>query len=244
MALLEVVSLRKTYRTSMRRVEVLTDASFTVEAGETIGILGPSGSGKSTIGQIVTGLIRADSGTIRYRNEELHYPLRSYQRKEIQILFQHPEVSFNPKYRLEQGFQEICRHYDLRMTRRELLDYLADFGLYREHLERHPIQLSGGELQRAMVARVMLLDPKLIVLDEVSYLYITHRRCLADHLCQRIYYLDGGQLREEPFPAEICHQSSQKKEGRKFYHETHHIIPAEYGAAAPADRLRRESQPK
>ena len=155
------------------------------------------------------------------------------------------------------------------MTRRELLDYLADFGLYREHLERHPIQLSGGELQRAMVARVMLLDPKLIVLDEptsmldtisqaqvlrmlealqrqrqVSYLYITHSRCLADHLCQRIYYLDGGQLREEPFPAEICHQSSQKKEGRKFYHETHHIIPAEHGAAAPADRLRRESQPK
>ena len=91
--------------------------------------------------------------------------------------------------------------------------------MYREHLERHPIQLSGGELQRAMVARVMLLDPKLIVLDEptsmldtisqaqvlrmlealqrqrqVSYLYITHSRCLADHLCQRIYYLDGGIL--------------------------------------------------
>ena len=157
----------------------------------------------------------------------------------------------------------------LAWGRAELLDYLADFGLYREHLERHPIQLSGGELQRAMVARVMLLDPKLIVLDEptsmldtisqaqvlrmlealqrqrqVSYLYITHSRCLADHLCQRIYYLDGGQLREEPFPAEICHQSSQKKEGRKFYHETHHIIPAEHGAAAPADRLRRESQPK
>ncbi len=240
MTLLDVISLKKTYHTSMRRVEVLTDVSFTVGTGETIGILGPSGSGKSTIGQLVAGLIRADSGTIRYRDEELHYPLHGHLRKEIQILFQHPEVSFNPKYRLEQGFQEVCRHYGLKMSRQELQDYLSDFGLYREHLDRYPSQLSGGELQRAMIARIMLLDPKLIVLDEptsmldtisqaqvlrmlealqrqrqVSYLYITHNRCLAEHLCRRIYYLDGGQLQEEPFPAEICHQSLQKKIRRK-----------------------------
>ena len=231
MALLEAELLRKTYRASTRHVEVLVGASFTVGAGETVGILGPSGSGKSTIGQIIAGLIRADAGIIRYRGRELHYPLRGQQRREIQILFQHPEVSFNPKYRLEQGFQEICRHYDLCISRKELLSYLSDFGLYQEHLERHPLQLSGGELQRAMVARVMLLNPSLIVLDEptsmldtisqaqvlrmleelqrqrqVSYIYITHSRCLANHLCQRIYHLDGGQQREEVLPTDACHQ--------------------------------------
>lgn len=231
MALLEAESLRKTYRTTTRQVEVLTGASFTVGIGETIGILGPSGSGKSTIGQIITGLIRADSGIIRYRGAELHYPLRGNHRREIQILFQHPEVSFNPKYRLEQSFQEICRHYNLGLSRQALLDYLADFGLYQEHLERRPLQLSGGELQRAMVARVMLLNPSLIVLDEptsmldtisqaqvlcmledlqrqrqVSYIYITHSRCLAEHLCQRIYHLGGGQLWEDCPPTTVCHQ--------------------------------------
>ena len=83
MALLEAELLRKTYRASTRHVEVLVGASFTVGAGETVGILGPSGSGKSTIGQIIAGLIRADAGIIRYRGRELHYPLRGQQRREL-----------------------------------------------------------------------------------------------------------------------------------------------------------------
>lgn len=231
MPLLEVIGLKKTYYTSSRRVEALKGASFSVSPGETVGILGPSGSGKSTIGQIVTGLTVADGGQILYQGAPLRFPLRGEHRREIQILFQHPEISFNPKYQLDQGFKEICRHYKLTLSRSDLLDYLACFGLYQEHLERRPLQLSGGELQRAMVARVMLLDPQLIVLDEptsmldtisqaqvlrmlqrlqqqrqVSYIYITHSRCLAEHMCQRIYHLDGGQLCEESLITDVCHQ--------------------------------------
>lgn len=230
MPLLEVRGLKKTYCTNARRVEVLKDCSFTVENGETVGILGPSGSGKSTIGQIVAGLTAAGQGEIFYQGAPLYYPLRGKERREIQIIFQHPEVSFNPKYPLEQSFREICQRYDLCMTRESLLRYLSEFGLYQEHMERRPLQLSGGELQRAMVARVMLLEPRLIVLDEptsmldtisqaqvlrmlqrlqqrrqVSYIYITHSRCLAEHMCRRIYYLDSGQLREEKLPTDTCH---------------------------------------
>lgn len=221
MPMLEAEHLQKTYRTNVREVTALRDVSFTLEEGETIGILGPSGSGKSTIGQIVTGLLPADRGVIRYQGELLRFPLRGQTRREIQILFQHPEISLNPKYCLMQGFRELYRRYQIHFDTGEFYDYLAAFGLYREHMERRPVQLSGGELQRTMIARIMLLRPRLIVLDEptsmldaisqaqvlrmlkdlqgerrVSYIYITHNRALAQFMCHRIYRLQDGILQD------------------------------------------------
>ena len=221
MPILEVEQLQKSYGKKENRKNVLENVSFYLKEGETIGIWGSSGSGKSTIGKILTGLEKKDSGKIIYQEKELHYPLRNQNRKDIQILFQHPEVSFNPKYRIEQGFHEVYRKCKLDFSREQLLLYLEKFGLYQEHIERKPVQLSGGELQRAMIARVMLLSPKILVLDEptsmldpisqaqvlrmlekiqkktgVTYIYITHNKYLAKKMCKRIYHLEHGHLQE------------------------------------------------
>ncbi|MEG2287655.1 MAG: dipeptide/oligopeptide/nickel ABC transporter ATP-binding protein [Ruthenibacterium sp.] len=222
MALLEAHHLRKTYHTASRTVEAIKDVSFALHEGETIGILGPSGCGKTTIGQIVAGLIEADKGSVYYRGDKIKYPLKGNQRKEIQIIFQHPEMSLNPKYPLMQSFREISSRYHLHMDNESLLSYIKGFGLYEEHLHRRPIQLSGGELQRATVARIMLLEPKIIVLDEptsmldaisqahviqlmkkiqadkgVSYIYITHNWQLAQFMCDSVYRLEDGRLLAE-----------------------------------------------
>ena len=224
MPILEVKKLQKSYGKKKNCKKVLEDISFCLEAGETIGIWGESGSGKSTIGKILTGLEKKDSGKIFYEGRELQYPLKNQDRRNIQILFQHPEVSFNPKYKIEQGFHEVYRKCKMEYSREQLLSYLETFGLYHEHIERKPIQLSGGELQRAMIARVMLLAPKLLVLDEptsmldpisqaqilrmleriqkdrnIAYIYITHNQFLAKEMCTKIYHLEHGQLQEVPF---------------------------------------------
>ncbi|MDO4453106.1 MAG: dipeptide/oligopeptide/nickel ABC transporter ATP-binding protein [Eubacteriales bacterium] len=221
MSILEVEQLKKSYGKKENQKNVLEDVSFYLKEGETIGIWGISGSGKSTIGKILTGLEKKDSGRIIYQEKELRYPLRNQNRKDIQILFQHPEVSFNPKYKIEQGFHEVYRKCKLNFSRVQLLLYLEKFGLYQEHIERKPAQLSGGELQRAMIARVMLLSPKILVLDEptsmldpisqaqilrmleriqkktgVAYIYITHNKYLAKEMCKRIYHLEHGHLQE------------------------------------------------
>lgn len=129
-------------------------------------LFGDSGSGKSTIGMIAAGLLRPTSGEVYYKEKSFSYPLRGQNRKEIQMLFQHPEVSFNPKVKLQNAMQEAGCFTEKNMERGELLHYLEGFGIYFEHLERYPSQLGGGELQRLALARAMLMRPKILILDE------------------------------------------------------------------------------
>lgn len=192
-------------------------ANFYIDEGETIGILGDSGSGKSTIGQIIAGLIKRDKGNIIYKSQELDYPLKGNIRREIQIIFQHPEVSFNPRLKLVNSLKEPYKMFNISYSNNILCEHIKKFGLYEEHLNRYPYQLSGGELQRAAIARIMVIKPRLIVLDEptsmldaisqaqiikllkevqkeqnISYLYITHNMSLADYMCDRIYRIEDG----------------------------------------------------
>lgn len=217
--LIRAEKLAKTYVTGRRRNEAVREATFDIGEGETTGILGISGSGKSTIGQMVAGLLSADGGHVYYQNRMLRYPLRGADRRSIQIIFQHPEVSFNPRYRLMQAFKEVSRLYRTDMNRAALIRRLKSYGLYEEHLARYPYQLSGGELQRAAIARVVMAEPQLIILDEptsmldpisqaqiidmlrkiqdenkISYLYITHNMQLAELMCSRLYVMEEGIL--------------------------------------------------
>ena len=220
--ILEARGLTKRFRSheeGKRWFTAVDGASLSLFAGETLGLLGESGSGKSTLGQMLVGLLRPDEGSILYRGETLSYPFRGLPRQKIQILFQHPEVSFNPQLTLRQSLSEPFRLLGLPATDQALTDCIGRFGLYPEHLERRPGALSGGELQRAALARVLVMEPDVILLDEptsmldvitqaqivdflrryqeehgTSYLFITHSTSLAEQVCRRIVRVKEGKL--------------------------------------------------
>ena len=223
--ILEARGLTKRFRSQEegRRFFTAVDgASLRLFPGETLGLLGESGSGKSTLGQMLVGLIRPDEGTILYRGQTLSYPFKGIPRQKIQILFQHPEVSFNPQLTLHQSLSEPFRLRGKAATDEALTACIGRFGLYPEHLERRPGALSGGELQRAALARVLVMEPEVILLDEptsmldvitqaqivdflrryqkehgTSYIFITHSTSLAEQVCHRILRVKEGKLLDE-----------------------------------------------
>ena len=222
--LLETIELTKEFqgqRNGRSSVTAVSKANIYVEKGETIGLFGESGSGKSTLGLMVSGLLKPTGGTIFYKDEPVKFPYKGEIRRNIQILFQHPEVSFNPALPLIKSMEEPYKVYGLPFSKNILEKDIAPFGLRFEHMERLPAELSGGELQRAALARILVMKPELIVLDEptsmldvitqaqmidmlrriqqdyhTTYLFITHNRALSESFCDRIYAVENGILKE------------------------------------------------
>ena len=180
---------------------VVEEVSFTIDRGETLAIFGDSGSGKSTIGQILAGIYPATAGEVRLDGQRLSYPLRGPARRRIQILFQHPEVAFNPKLRLIDSMREPYRLFHLPYTRQGLCDYLERYGIYEEHLDRFPAELSGGELQRLALARAMLMDPSFLVLDEPTSMLDVISQAQMIHLLQEIQQEREVGYSSESLPA-------------------------------------------
>ncbi|MDY3781172.1 MAG: dipeptide/oligopeptide/nickel ABC transporter ATP-binding protein [Candidatus Faecousia sp.] len=213
--------LSKTYksRTGSGSFYAVREADVTLEPGQTVGLFGDSGSGKSTLGMMAAGLLKPTSGNIYYEEAPLGWPFQGQARKNIQILFQHPEVSFNPALPLIRSMVEPYRLYGLPYSKEILIADVERYGLHEEHLYRCPGELSGGELQRAALARLLVLQPKVLVLDEptsmldvitqaqmvamlrdyqketgASYLFITHNRSLCDRVCDKVYDVEQGNI--------------------------------------------------
>ena len=209
----------KSREAGKKRFTAVENASLTLKKGETLGLLGESGSGKSTLGQMLVGLLKPDEGEIAFRGQSLAYPYRGEARRRIQILFQHPEVSFNPQLTLRQSLTEPFRLQNRPSDTAALTEVIGRFGLREEHLDRRPGALSGGELQRAALARVVVMAPEVILLDEptsmldvitqaqiidflrayqreygTAYISITHSTALAQAVCDRIMTMDNGKL--------------------------------------------------
>ncbi|MDY3766204.1 MAG: dipeptide/oligopeptide/nickel ABC transporter ATP-binding protein [Lachnospiraceae bacterium] len=221
--LIRAEQITKKYRSrtgDQKAFYALKEVSIAIEKGETVGLLGESGSGKSTLGQILSGLLKPSSGELFYHDQKISFPMKGETRKKIQILFQHPEVSFNPMLPLKKSMIEPYRVCKKPYSQEILLEAIRKFGLHEEHLERKPQELSGGELQRAALARVLVMEPELIVLDEptsmldvisqaqivrflkeyqkehqTGYLFITHNRKLAEQTCDRICEIHEGKIR-------------------------------------------------
>ena len=217
---MEAVSLTKRFRGADKTWFTAVDhASLTLQRGRTLGLLGQSGSGKSTLGQMMVGLLRPDSGELFFHGERLSYPIRGQARRKIQILFQHPEVSFNPQLTLRKSLIEPFKLTGKPFDDGAILSVIEPFGLHAEHLSRYPGELSGGELQRAALARVNVLEPEMILLDEptsmldvitqaqmidflrryqqqhqTAYLFITHSTALAEQFCDEIVNMEDGRL--------------------------------------------------
>lgn len=223
--LLKTENLSKAYHMTGSRKEIFyaaKDVNIHVFEGETLGLLGDSGSGKTTVGQIITGLIQPTSGRILYKGEEIKFPVKRSLRKQIQILFQHPEISFNPELPIIKSMEEPYKLYRPKSSKNDIIKDIEKMGLKEKHLYRKPRELSGGELQRLALSRILALEPALIILDEATsmldvisqaqiiallktyqkenntaYIFITHNKALADIVCNRIYRIDKGICTEE-----------------------------------------------
>lgn len=174
MSLVRVEDLRKTFvRGSGELVHAVNGVSFSIEQGETVGLIGESGSGKSTVGRLLLRLLEADSGVIEIDGVDIR-GLGTKQLREMRstmsIVFQEPYESLNPKMRVGEIVAEPLLIHEPRLSRADrsdrVLATLAEVGLDARHADRVPRNLSGGQQQRVGIARALVTRPKLVVLDE------------------------------------------------------------------------------
>ncbi|MGH9717202.1 MAG: ATP-binding cassette domain-containing protein [Candidatus Acidiferrales bacterium] len=182
--ILEVRDLRKSYSAaassferggseSKRRTMAVDGVTFSVERGETLGIVGESGCGKTTLARILLRLIEPDSGEMRFRGHDWRRAhgaeLRALRRR-IQMVFQDPVASLNPRMRVSAIVGEPLAIHEPRLSRGERRERVAamleDVGLGADTLDRYPHEFSGGQRQRVGIARALILRPELVMADE------------------------------------------------------------------------------
>ena len=173
--MLTVNNVTKVYKSGFFTKSSLTavdHASFHIKKGECFGIIGESGSGKTTIGKMVIGLLPPTEGEILMNGENIYTSkaVKSLEfRKRVQMIFQEPDGVLDPRWKIGKSMMEPYKIH-CKISRDEMMDkilyWLEIVGLSKEHLDRYPFELSGGQLQRLAFARAMSLDPDLIVADE------------------------------------------------------------------------------
>lgn len=208
-------------------VTAVDDISFSIESGETFGLVGESGSGKTTTGRCTLRLIEPTSGRVRFKGEDvLQFSTRRLRqvRREMQIVFQDPYSSLNPRMRARTIVEEplVIHRIGTRASRRaRVAELFALVGLDPTHLERYPHEFSGGQRQRIGLARALALEPSFLVLDEpvsaldvsiqaqvvnlltdlqqrlqLTYLFIAHDLRLVEHVCTRVAVMYLGKIVE------------------------------------------------
>lgn len=175
--LLEVADVTKEFVSGLlteRRTLAVDGVSFSVLPGEVFGVVGESGSGKTTLARILLKVLEPDSGRVLFGGRDLR-ALRRYSevqgfRRRVQAIVQGCEEALSPRMRIRESLREVFRVHGRAayraVTEDRLAAMLAEVGLHSEHLDRYPLQLSGGQLQRVMIARVMAVEPQLIIADE------------------------------------------------------------------------------
>ena len=153
-------------------VHAVNDVSFDVYKGETFSIVGESGCGKSTTGRLINHLLTPDSGEIKFIGQEISHLTQDQMRplrKDVQMIFQDPAGSLNPRMRVEDLIAEpLLIHTDMsKAERMEVVhELLGIVGLSPKHAKRYPHEFSGGQKQRIGIARALTVKPKLIIADE------------------------------------------------------------------------------
>lgn len=173
--MIKTVGLKKEFKSGIinkRIVKAVDDVSFEIEEGKTLGLVGESGCGKSTLSRLILKLIRADEGKIFFNGSDIsNYTFSDMRelRAKMQIIFQHPDSSLSPRKTIYNSLIEplkIHKLYKKGYSEEIVKEYLKVVGLSEEILSRYPHQVSGGQIQRVVIARALLLKPRFIILDE------------------------------------------------------------------------------
>ena len=217
MSVLEVRHVRKFFGKKL----VLDDVNFSVNAGECLGIVGLSGGGKSTLAKIVARLLDCDGGEIFLCGNDITHATGNDFYRDMQMIFQMPEDSFDPRRKLGESIADPIKNFVGKKNLRERVEnLLAEVGLPKNYAERYPREVSGGECQRAAIARAISINPKLLICDEAtsaldvtiqaqivalmkrlcveknfSCLFITHELNILPKIADRVLELENGRLK-------------------------------------------------
>ncbi|MBQ4813951.1 ATP-binding cassette domain-containing protein [Pseudoalteromonas luteoviolacea] len=227
---LKVQALNKSFKTraglfSRQKVQVLKGVSFAVTPGQTLAVIGETGSGKSTLAKVLAGAEEVDSGQILLNgNMIVDDGIKNRECHHIRLIFQDPTRSLNPGLTIGEMLDD-CLRFNTKLTEQQregkIELTLSKVGLLSEHYEYYPHMFSGGQLQRVALARALILDPKVVVLDEalssldpsvraqivnlllklqketaLSYVLITHHLSLVKHMSDKLLVLNKGEVVE------------------------------------------------
>lgn len=231
--ILEAQHLKKVFMSGKKTMTAVDDVSFELRQGECLGIVGESGSGKSTIVKMITHLQSITEGNVILKGKDITHVKGKELRevyKDIQMVFQMPMESFDPRCTLGDGIGESLRNMGLsRKEARERVEKLLErCGLDKEYADRYPHQVSGGQCQRAAIARALAVEPSVLICDEAtsaldvtvqkqilkllmelkqkenfSFLLICHDLALVQAFCDRVLVLYHGETVESGTPDEI-----------------------------------------
>ncbi|WP_417356098.1 ABC transporter ATP-binding protein [Flavobacterium sp.] len=252
-ALLEVINVEKEYVSSAGvfgrdiKFKAVNDVSFKIYEGETLGLVGESGCGKSTLGNAILQLDKATAGNILYKGQDLTKlsisAIREL-RKEIQIIFQDPYSSLNPRITVGKAIMEPMKVHGLykndKERREKTIEILNRVGLGEEHFNRYPHEFSGGQRQRIGIARTIALQPKLIVCDEsvsaldisvqaqvlnllnelkenfgFTYIFISHDLAVVKYMSDQVLVMNKGEI-EEMNEADALYEHPQREYTKKL----------------------------
>ena len=213
MTILDVQHVKKRFGSRI----LLTDVNFSVEAGEILAIIGLSGCGKSTLAKIIARLTDFDSGKVILCGKDISNAVGNDFYREMQMIFQNPEESFDPRRTLGASIAEPIKNFGVKASVSELLTRV---GLPNEYFNRFPREVSGGECQRAAIARAISINPKILICDEatsaldvtiqakivaliknlcverrISCIFITHDLQIAKKIANRVLVLENGELK-------------------------------------------------
>jgi cationic peptide transport system ATP-binding protein len=228
-ALLEVQAIEKHYVKNIsvfksKKINALSPISFNLHQGETLAVIGETGSGKTTLGRLLAGAESPTAGQIFLEGQELNQSNVKLRSCQIRLIFQDPKQSLNPNVKVGKILSAplvFNTHNTVKERIEKIRETLLTVGLLPEHIEYYPHMLSTGQLQRVALARAIILDPKILVLDEaiasldpsvraqiinllldlqdsrnLAYILITHHLGIAKHISNTVMVLNDGEMVE------------------------------------------------